>query len=469
MRLQRGGPEVTEAMAKDAGIAPLSTTVQAPTDAASNEAQDAAAPSVDTPATPFDIKSVDRSTKGGRLIRSIEGGESPNPLAKGAEVQKRPEWFKNRQTEKLMDRKKKLESNIAKEQGNSAPRMGNMDSFMAKEFKKDKAELAQIDAYLEKDKPALFTQDAETDALAAQTAGKSSKEIEAGLNDGSIKVNQGTVQRVAQQLRAEGFEELRDLRRLRSKDAAIARAAILASTSDATIRKQMSDEITNIFDNVEGSPTVNRKDELALADKSADRSLNYKKYYKSMNDSQRAFLDAANEQGSDLMAAALKIYAPEGEDGDLVLGLQSAKKFLRSKEFSAFNMWLKQSDRTDLERDNALIGMTGTLSMTIASLAAEEAGGRGVFGKLRESLQDLIYRDEVEEGFDPGDFDASRITVDDPKNPTMLYYNDGDGLKLDEDAGLKQLKGLHPELYNNAIDIAKANTRRAIASKANEG
>ena len=277
------------------------------------------------------------------------------------------------------------------------------------------------------------------------------------------------MQRVAQELQAAGIKEIRDLKRLTAKDAAIARAAIIASTDNPTIAARMTQEMVNIFDNPYNSPSVSKKDMLSLENSAADRSLNYKKYYKSMKDAQRSFLDAANKQGSDLMAAALKIYAPEEEDGDLVLGLQSAKKFLRSKEFSAFNMWMKQSDRTPLERDNALIGMTGTLSMTIASLAAEEAGGRGVFGKLRESLQDLIYRDEVEEGFDPGDFDASRITVDDPKNPTMLYYNDGDGLILDEDAGLKQLKGLHPQLYNNTIGIAKANTRRAIASKANEG
>ena len=85
---------------------------------------------------------------------------------------------------------------------------------------------------------------------------------------------------------------------------------------------------------------------------------------------------------------------------------------------------------------------------------------------MRETLQDFISRDEVDEGFDPADFDLSRVTVDDPDKPTMLYYNDEDGLILDEDAGLKELKGLSPDIYNTAVGIAIANTRKASAARA---
>ena len=84
----------------------------------------------------------------------------------------------------------------------------------------------------------------------------------------------------------------------------------------------------------------------------------------------------------------------------------------------------------------------------------------------------MIYfmgRDEVGEAVDPADFDASRLRVDDSAidengnyKATKIYYTDEDGNILDEEAGMSTLKSLHPEMYNNAMEIAVHNTRKAM-------
>ena len=463
-----GGTETAQAIGNDLGVSrPQKTVTETP--AAVDDSKPVATagdppvgdpPVGDPPVSAFDMKTVDRSTKAGRLILSIEGNGAVNPRAA-----KPKKWMQERNRPKLDERREELVQQIANTEKNRASLPNFKTPPREKDgLVKDKAELAMIDGYLEKDQVAVFSTD--LDPVAKQIEGKSGSEIEQGVNDGTIVVDKKTQAQVAAQLQREGIRELRDLRRLKSRDAAIARAAIISSSQDVSIRKQMATEMVNILDGLEGSPSVSRKDELSLANSSSDRTYKYRKFYADQKQLMRGYLSAANTQAADVISAALNIYAPGEDDGELNLGKVPAQKFIRSTEFAKFNVWLKQSDRTAAERDNALIGMTGVISMTVASLAAEESGGRGFTGALRETLQDFISRDEVDEGFDPADFDLSRVTVDDPDKPTMLYYNDEDGLILDEDAGLKELKGLSPDIYNTAVGIAIANTRKASAARA---
>jgi hypothetical protein len=462
-----GGMETAQAIGDDLGVSrpqktvddskPVATAGDPPvtTDATAGDP-----PVGDPPVNAFDMKTVDRSTKAGRLILSIEGNGAVNPRAA-----KPKKWMQERNRPKLDERREELVQQIATTEKNRA----SLPNFKTPPpendgLLKDKAELAMIDGYLERDQVAVFSTD--LDPVAKQIEGKSGSEIEQGVNDGTIVVDKKTQAQVAAQLQREGIRELRDLRRLKSRDAAIARAAIISSSQDVNIRKQMATEMVNILDGLEGSPSVSRKDELSLANSSSDRTYKYRKFYADQKQLMRGYLNEANKQAADVISAALNIYAPGEDDGELNLGKVPAQKFIRSTEFAKFNVWLKQSDRTAAEIDNALIGMTGVISMTVASLAAEESGGRGFTGALRETLQDFISRDEVDEGFDPADFDLSRVTVDDPDKPTMLYYNDEDGLILDEDAGLQELKGLSPDIYNTAVGIAIANTRKASAARA---
>lgn len=453
-----GGPEATAAIGADLGVP--KPTVSTDDSEPAPQPTEPTAPTA--PTEPWSLESVDRGTTGGRLIRNIEGAgnRNKNPLGRKADERKGSDWFKNQQTEKLMARKEQLEKQLAA--GPKGDRRYPMNPAVAGRLHEEqKRELEQINAYVDKDKPALFAADPATDAVAEQAAGKTTEQIAEGVNDGTIKVDQATVQKVADKLRREGLKEIRDLKRLNAKDAAIARAAIIASSPDATIRARMSQEMVNIFDNVENSPSMTRKDELAVADSAANRTYKYKNLATDIAKTKRSWNDAANKEASDVLAGAQDIfYGPERDEENF--DYASAAKFLRGKPFNKFNIWLKQSDRTDEEIANAMPGMGATLSLTLAAMAGEESGG------IRESVIDFISRDEVEDSTDPADFDVSRIRVDDAgvdkdgkSKATKIYYTDEDGIILDEEGGLQALKDLHPEMYRNALQIAIYNTRKA--------
>ena len=442
------------------------TPTQAPATPTQAPAQtDTQAPATPTQAptapAPWSMDSVDRDTESGRLIASLEGVTKNRTLNPRSAKARTPAG----QTEKLMARKAELEKNISAAEKNRA-RSPNLQIDPERDgLPKSKAELAQINAYLDKDKPAVFTQAAETDAVAEQAAGKTTAEIAQGIDDGSITVDQQAINLVSQTLNGKGFKNINDLMQLNTRERAIARAAILATSKDPAIRDEMIRQMTNIFDNPYNSPNLNAKDMLDNQNRMATLAHNRNRLNSELIKNRRQLLNDANKEAAKVVTFALNTYTP---DGKLNLGLEPAEKFLRSPEFSEFNIWLKQSDREPEEIDNAMLGMTASISMTVASLAAEESGGRGPLGKLRESLNDLVHRDETDEGFNPADFDLSQVTVDDPDvdadgkpKATMIYYTDGDGLILDEDAGLKQLKALHPEVYNNVVLIAIANTRKA--------
>ena len=479
-----GGDETAALIAKDFGLpSPQAPTAPAPTSADATPTQAPATPTqapatptqapatpTQAPATPtqapaapapWSMDSVDRNTPSGGLIASLEGvakDRTANPRS-------RKDITPAGQTEKLMARKAELEKSISTAEKLRAKSPNFKADPEQDVLPKSKAELAQINAYLDKDKPSVFTQAAETDAVAEQAAGKTTAEIAQGIDDGSITVDQQAINLVSQTLNGKGFKNINDLMQLNTRERAIARAAILATSKDPAIRSEMVRQMTNIFDNPYNSPNLNAKDMLDNQNRMDTLKYNYDKLNSELRKNRRQLIEAANKEAAKVVTFALNTYTP---DGKLNLGLESAEKFLRSPEFSEFNIWLKQSDREQDEIDNAMLGMTASISMTVASLAAEESGGRGPLGKLRESLNDLVYRDETYEGFNPADFDLSQVTVDDPgvgadgkPKATMIYYTDGDGLILDEDAGLKQLKALHPEVYNNVVLIAIANTRKA--------
>ena len=446
-----GGPETTAAIGDDLGVPKPQATVKTP----AAEADDSETPA-DDPLNTWSLDDVDRTTRGGQLIASIEGVSKRPANPRGARAVT-PE----KQRDKLMARKAELEKTISNAEALRAKSPNFKVDPKRDNLPKNKAELEQINAYLDKDKPALFTADPATDAVAEQAVGKTTEQIAEGVNDGSIKVDQATVQTVAEKLRREGLKEIRDLKRLSAKDSAIARAAIIASSPDANIRERMSQEITNIFDNPYNSPSVSKKDMLSLQDSAANRAYKYKSLANDIAKTRRGWNDAANKEAAEVLNGALDVfYGPTGEEQNF--DYDSAAKFLRGKPFNKFNIWLKQSDRTDEEIANAMPGMAATLSLTLAALAGEESGG------IRESVIDFISRDEVEDSTDPADFDVSRIRVDDPgvdekgrSKATKIYYTDEDGNILDEEGGLQALKDLHPEMYRNALQIAIYNTRKA--------
>lgn len=447
--IQSGGQETVKMIGNDLGV-------PKPVALDDSESTSEVTPTI----APFDMKNVDRSTKGGQLIASIEGlnkrSKSANPMGN------RNASTPDTQRSKLEARKTELENSIRTAEKLRAGSPNLKIDPKKDRLPKNKAELDQINSYLEKDKPAVFTQAAETDAVAEQAAGKTTEEIAAGVNDGTIKVDQPTVQRVAQELQAAGIKEIRDLKRLTAKDAAIARAAIIASTDNPTIAARMTQEMVNIFDNVENSPSVNRKDELGLADKSADRSLKSRKMGNDARIAYRGWMKEATEEAKKVVAGVNKIYFGENYDENN-LDADTAKAVMKSKEMGNFLLYLQTPGLTPGEIKTAVVGLKSVMSTTMAALAGDESGGAW------ESILDLLGRDETEDVVDAFDFDASRIIVDDPDNPTKIYYTDADGNYTDEDAGLQKLKDLAPSFYENVRAIGIANRRARDKQPAAQG
>ena len=462
--IAEGGPEIVAMLSKDFGLpdptATASTTTASavPQDEATTQASvqtDTQAPvQTDTQAptapAPWSMDSVDRDTKSGSLIASIEGvgKQAPNPRSAKAIT---PAG----QTEKLMALKADLEKRISKVEKSRAkskiPRTYGPDDPRARfdPLAEKKAELAQINAYIDKDKPALFTSP-ETDALAAQVEGKTTKQIAQGLDDGSIKIEQRTIALVAKMLKEKGFRELRDLTRARARDSAIARAAIVASAEDTTIRSKMMDQMSNLLDSNYSSPTVSRKDELTL--EAADRTNEYKnaKMGQDARSTYRGWMKEATEEAKKVVSGVNKRYFGENYDENN-LDAATATAVMKSKEMSDFQIYLKNPSLTPGEIKTAVVGLKSVMSTTMAALAGDQTGGAW------ETILDLIGRDETEDVVDPFDFDASRIIVDDPVNPSKIYYTDADGNYTDEDAGLQNLKDIAPSFYENVRAIGIAN------------
>ena len=407
-------------------------------------------------ATMWSMDNVDPTTEGGGLIASIEGVTKKGNRQVHGERNNTPE----KKTEKLLARKAELERTVSTAETLRA-RYPNRKIDPTKDgLPKNKAELAQINAYIDKDKVSVFTEEVKR-SLGDQVKGKSGAQIEEGVNNGTIVVPRELRQLVAAQLEREGIREIRDLKRVKGVEAAMARAVIIASSEDVNIRKQMATQMVNILDNDGNSPSTDRNDERTFANSERTNNYRFAKLRQDIGKTKRNWNDAANKEAANVLAGAQDIFFGVDRDEEN-FNYDSAVQFLRGKPFNKFNMWLKQTDRTDTEIANAMPGMGATLSLTVAAMAGEQSGG------LRESVIDFMGRDEVGEGVDPADFDASRLRVDDfsldeegNSKATKIYYTDEDGNILDEDAGLDALKSIAPGMFNNAMEIAIYNTRTA--------
>lgn len=460
--IAEGGPAVAELIGKDfniprtpkktaeaAGSTNTDATTDANTDATTNATTDATE-SVQV-ATMWSMDNVDRRTEGGRIIRAIEGRAVTKPSPARVEKQR---VKLGAYREELVNKIKTSEANRARNKNFQKP-SPERDGLL-----KDKAELAMIDGYLDKDKVAVFTE--QVTRPLDKVAGLNGAQIEAGVNDGTIVIPKEIRQLVAAQLERKGIRKIRDLKRLNGVEAAMARAAIIASSEDVNIRKQYATEMVNILDNTENSPNMKRTDEITADGRAADRAYKNKKLGQDARTAYRGWVKEATGEAQKVVAGVNIRYFGENYDEDN-LDANTASAVMKSKEMSDFQIYLKNSNLTRGEIKTAVVGLKSVMSTTMAALAGDQTGGPW------ESILDLIGRDETTDVVDPFDFDASRIIVDDPENPTKIYYTDADGNYTDEDAGLQKLKDLAPSFYENVRAIGIANRRARDKQPAAQG
>ena len=397
-------------------------------------------------ATMWSMDSVDRDTKGGQLIASIEGVAKRGGQQVHGERNNTPE----KQTEKLLARKAELERTVSTAETLRA-RSPNRKIDPTKDgLPKNKAELAQINAYIDKDKVSVFTEEVKR-SLGDQVKGKSGAQIEEGVNNGTIVVPRELRQLVAAQLEREGIREIRDLKRVKGVEAAMARAAIIASSEDVTIRKQAATQMVNILDNDGNSPSMMRKDEIDDTASTKTYRLNRAKYRKSVNDSLNAEFKDANEAAASLIETTSKLFF--GENGDEQnFNAETANMLLNGGALNGFMTRMKAVAGNPALEDQYMMGLNASISLAMAALAGEQDGG------IVESVSDFFVRGEVTDNNNPIDFDLRRVVANDTKNPTKFYYIDADGNKTDEAIDAKELQGISESVYEIVREQAIANT-----------
>jgi len=441
--------EVIAQIKIDSGNAQPATASTAPQDGAPAQTDTQAPAQTDTQAptatTPWSMDSVDRTTKSGQLIATIEGSVK-NPNRRWSN--KGPS-----QTEKLMARKAELQKNIEQPQVNPNPRSAGRNTTSTKqaaELMADKAELAQINAYIDKDKPALFTSP-ETDSIATATEGKTGDEILKAVDNGEIQISKDEQLKIAQALKDNEIKELKDMLRLNAREQAVARVAILASEKNPTIRTQMSKELSDLFDNAENSPSMSRKDE--IDDKATDRTyrLNRAQYLKSVNDSLGTDFEDANEAAATLIETTSKLFF--GDNGDEQnFNAETANMLFKGPALNGFMTRMKRVKGNKVLEDQYMMGLNASISLGMAGLAGEQNGG------ILESVADFFVRGEVTDNNNPIDFDLRRVRANDTKNPTTFYYTDADGNKTDESIEGEDLRGISASVYEIVREQAIANT-----------
>lgn len=303
----------------------------------------------------------------------------------------------------------------------------------------------------------------EASNVAAAVSNRPPSAVDRDIDAGRISVSPATATAVAADLRDKGITDLQGLLRLNDRDRALARAVILATEKDPNIRKQMSEEMSNIFET--GDVSISRQ-QFETAEIDRDRNVIAQK----RNDIDRATLNARISElrrdlvkdrlertdkvvdlGAKFIEASNKIFF--GEDGtERNLNRATAARFTNS--IMGPYMYRALNSRTKNEGQAALTAMSPALSTTVAALAAEEEGG------ILETLVSFFRADAVDT-FSSTDFDLARVRVEKDNNgrPTRFYYTDERGAPVDEAVDAKALQNLNGQVYKLVLDAAEYNAK----------
>lgn len=292
--------------------------------------------------------------------------------------------------------------------------------------------------------------------------GKTDAELDAAIEAGDVTVTPEAQAAVAQTLRNERITELKDLLRLNRKDRAIARAVILATESDPTIRNQMSQEMTNIFETGTASMSGVQAVEADLARGRIQNvrdqlAFNTSKYGDELR---LGDFEAASATAQKSAQTVREFF--NNADGVLEPTGTNARQYIDQalpEQFAVFSALSQISDLRPSTLRQAYRGMNQGISLAIAGLASDEEGG------LSETLVSFFRRD-VEDARDPGDFNLSNVIVsewdrvDGKLVPVQFSYVDNRGNVLDEGVNATLVQDLSQDLYDTVLTAANINNER---------
>jgi hypothetical protein len=294
--------------------------------------------------------------------------------------------------------------------------------------------------------------------------GKTDAEVDAAIEAGEVVVTPEAQAAVAQTLREQEIEKLEDLLRLNAKDRAIARAAILATESDPTIRNQMSQEMTNIFETGTASMSGVQAVEADLAQQRIDvnRGTLAQSIRKFTTDLATNDIQSAVETGREMSRATTGIFT--NEDGSFNLSADTANQFFNQVLPEYMTMFDSLSSELSPRTQQAVFrGLSQGISLGVASLAAEEEGG------FSETLKSFFRSDAVDTA-SAGSFNLERVIIsrwgeDSEGNPIpeQFSYTDGQGNVVDEGVDATLIQNLNGTVYDILTAAAKTNKKSAKA------
>lgn len=295
--------------------------------------------------------------------------------------------------------------------------------------------------------------------MVASTENLTGPQINEAVESGALTVTPELQRETADMMRNAGVEEMRQLKRLNAKQQALARAVLMASTTDSTLRNNIAKSIDNIIET--GSPSMSQKDVVddnldreRLGISSANLQISLNKYLDSLDATGVARVDDAVDALEELRTGTTDLFF--SEDGKPQLSVDAARAFTT-------NILPELQARMRKIPRNA----DGTAKYPQEEAALMDAIHRGVSLSLASyaddfsNLADLfnfkqLGRGEAADAVTATDFIGNRIQLTYDKGaPDVFYFLDAEGNRTDRGVNASDIQKEDDFLYRYMIQAAQ--------------
>jgi hypothetical protein len=300
--------------------------------------------------------------------------------------------------------------------------------------------------------------------IVASTENLTGPQINEAVESGALIVTPELQRETADMMRKAGVEELQQLNRLKAKEQALARAVLMASTKDATLRNNIAKSIDNIIET--GSPSMSRKD--VIDDTRADKQLeisfgnleaSWARIAAQEGATKQQRIDNAVEAATTSVENTSKIFF--SDDGSPNLSTTNAQRW--SREVLPGAMRALRLATSDEEADAIMDGINQGASLALASYADDQGLSILGFDAIYESIANY-FRPDADDTASATDFAASRVEVtkDDTGNPEYFYFLDANMERTDRAVSARKIQEVDPALYRFLLDAGRRNRQRML-------
>jgi len=311
--------------------------------------------------------------------------------------------------------------------------------------------------------------------IVASTENLTGPQINEAVESGALTVTPELQSEAADMMRKAGVEELQQLKRLKAKELALAKAVLMASTKDSTLRNSIATQIDNIIET--GSPSMSQKD--VIDDSRADAKFQFEleKYITAQREKGQARVEAVVDAAADIRNSTSDLFFPDGKEE---ISVKAAEQWTR-KFFPQLQADLRKIEMVQ-DRDGNMVpknpeeyaALRDTInqgaSLVLAAYADE-------FEWLRLSLNpsDIFNfagwvpkwaggRGEADEAATTTDYIGNRIELT-MKNgrPDTFYFLDANGERTDRGVSATQIEQLDRNLYQWMVQSGSKTRNRMLS------